>query len=321
MTASYDLITLGETMLRLNPPQPQRLGQSHSLELSFGGTESNVAANLARLGRRVSWWSRLPDNPLGRQLVQTLRGHGVYTDAVLFVEGERLGIYFVEHGKAPRGVQVWYDRADSAASHMQPDDVPESWLASGRWLHLTGITPALGGSCNETARRALDYAKSQGVVVSFDVNYRALLWSPEAAAQALAPFCQAADVVFIARRDAEQLFGIMRHTAEGVAQALHAQWGDTVIVTDGDAGSVGSDGRTLHRAPALQAEIVDRIGAGDAFASGVIDRLLEAAPLAEALRYGAALAALKLTIPGDVALVSRADVQRVLDASSRSVQR
>lgn len=321
MTARYDLITLGETMLRLSPPDNLRLGQSISLDLRFGGAESNVAANLARLGRRVSWWSRLPDNPLGQQLVSVLRGHGVNTDDVLFCDGERLGTYFIEYGTSPRGIKVWYDRAYSAASRMNPEDVPEHWLNSARWLHLTGITPALSDSCYATIEHVIEQVKLQDTTFSFDVNYRALLWPPDEAGRRLEPFCHAADIVFVARRDAASLFGITGDSAADVAQRLQTAWGGTVIVTAGDSGSAACDGSDVYTAQAYPAAIVDRIGAGDAFASGVLDRLLDGISLPEALQFGAALAALKLTISGDIAQVTRDEVTQLVNASSEDLRR
>lgn len=317
----YDLITLGETMLRLSPPPPLRIGQSSSLNLTFGGAESNVACNLARLGRMTSWWSRLPDNPLAHQLVAMLRYHGVDTQQVTFCEGERLGTYYIEYGTTPRGIQVWYDRANSAASKMQPRDLPSEWMQNARWLHLTGITPALSNDCNETCHTALDYAKASGSHISFDVNYRALLWKPHVAANVLESFCHQADTVFIARRDAQQLFGVIADSVQDVARTLQTRWGGTVIVTDGEVGSAGDNGTVSIHVPALSVPIVDRIGAGDAFASGVIDRLLDDAPLEEALQFGTAMASLKLSIAGDIAVVTRAEVLQALQPTSPTLRR
>ena len=317
----YDLITLGETMLRLSPPAPLRLGQSSYLNLTFGGAESNVACNLARLDRKTSWWSRLPENPLGHQLLSMLRCHGVDTQQVMFCEEERLGTYYIEYGTTPRGIQVWYDRANSAASKMQPHDLPSEWMQNARWLHLTGITPALSMGCNETCHTALDYARASGSHVSFDVNYRALLWKPQVAAETLEPFCHKADTVFIARRDAQQLFGVMGESVQDVARTLQTRWGGTVIVTDGEIGSAGDNGTVSIYIPAQSIPIVDRIGAGDAFASGVIDRLLDDAPLEEALQFGTAMASLKLSIAGDIAVVTRAEVLKALQPTSQTLHR
>lgn len=316
----HDLVTLGETMLRMAPPAPLRLGQSASLDISFGGAESTVAANLARLGRRTAWLSRVPDTPLGQQLAETLRAHGVDTAALHVDSDARLGTYYVEQGTTPRGIRVWYDRKHSAASQMQPHDIPAGWIEGARWLHLTGITPALSASCHATTAEALRRACAAGVRTSFDVNYRALLWSAQAAADTLAPFCEAADVVLIARRDAAGLFGITGELAD-VTATLQRRWGGAVIVTDGAKGAAAHDGTTGHHAAAFPAQIVDRLGAGDAFASGVIDRLLDDAPLTSALRFGAALAALKLSVAGDIALTNRAEVEQIMQQDTPSLKR
>lgn len=322
MTAEsrFDVVTLGETMMRIVPPPPLRLGQSETLNISFGGAESTVAANLARLGRRVSWFSRVPDNPIGHQLVRTMRGYGVDTGGVAFDPTARLGLYFVELGGAPRGINVWYDRKHSAASMMRPDELPAGWVEGARWLHLTGITPALSESCRDTVLHAISRAKAAGVTVSFDVNYRALLWPPQDAGAALAPMCEQADIVFVARRDAASLFGVSGELGD-VAQTLQQRWGGTAVVTSGEQGAVAHDGAALAETTAFPTQIIDRLGAGDAFTSGVIDRLLDGAPLADALRFGAALAALKLSISGDIAFVTRAEVERVMKETTPALRR
>src|SRR5690349_11697201 len=157
---SYDVVTLGETMLRLTPPGMRRIEQAISLDIEIGGSESNTAVGLARLGLRVAWLSRLTDNPLGRLLAQTLAGHGVDTGWISWTDQDRIGLYFLEEGKAPRGSNVTYDRANSAMSRMQPADLPTDLFKSGqsKLLHLTGITPALGSQATATARQALELA-------------------------------------------------------------------------------------------------------------------------------------------------------------------
>ena len=131
---TIDVFTFGETMLRLAAPTHVPVEVSDYFDVTPGGSESNVAANLAHLGWRSVWFSRLPDSPLGRLAANAIRAHGVNTDPVLFVPDERMGLYFVEFGAAPRGIRVWYDRADSAASHLKPDDLPYDLIAASRWL-------------------------------------------------------------------------------------------------------------------------------------------------------------------------------------------
>lgn len=314
------VVTFGEAMLRFSPATGGRLEVAHQFNTYVAGAEVNVAVNLARLGKEVNWFSRLPQTPLGQQVVNHLRSHGVTTDSIAWAEGERLGLYFLEGGAGPRPAKVYYDRAYSAASRMTPDDLPADLIQNAQWLHLTGITPALSDSCRQTVEAAVELAKAAGTTISFDVNYRALLWSAEEAASALLPCCQQADVVFVAVRDARALFG-QEGEAGLICQALQRQWGGVVICSDGANGVYGCDG-DLHFCPAISVNpMVDRIGAGDALASGVICQLLEAAPLAEALRFGAAVAALKLTILGDVALVNRDEVESLLTEAGNSLHR
>jgi 2-dehydro-3-deoxygluconokinase len=315
-----DVFTLGETMIRLSPPAPQRLEEGGQLAMNAGGTESNVAANLARLGKKTLWFSRLPDTPLGQYILMELRQHGVDTSTVQLIPNERMGLYFIEYGSAPRGIRILYDRANSAASHMTPADLPYEKLEQSRWLHLTGITPALSATCAETTRAALDHAQKHPIQISFDVNYRALLWSPEACAAVIEPFCQAANITFVALRDAITLF----HTSENIHEALRdlqARWGGTVIITHGENGASAFDGQIILTAPAFPADIIDRIGAGDAFVSGVICRLLEDAPLEDALRFGTAMSALKLSITGDIARITRPEVEVLVNGQMASLKR
>lgn len=316
----YDLITFGETMLRLAPPPNQRLEGAMELQVNVGGAESNVAVNLARLGKRTAWFSRLPDNPLGHTARNIIRQHGVDVSHVVWSDDQRMGLYFVESGLPPRGALVWYDRQYSAASQLAPDDLPLEIFSQSRWLHLTGITAALSPTCRACVRVAIDHARKQNVTVSFDVNYRSLLWDASTAVRTLTPFCEAADVVFVARRDAVLLWGAPDDASE-CADWVQRKWGGTVIVSDGQRGAVINDGEKLVSRPSLPTQVIDRVGAGDALAAGVICRLLEHAALEHALRFGLALAALKLSMPGDFALTNRGEVETLLEKRSESLRR
>lgn len=318
MTA-LDLFTFGECLLRLSAPEPLRLEQADALEVHVAGAESNLAIALARLGKRAAWFSRLPDTPLGQRALRFIAQHGVDVTDVLCVPDERIGLLFSERGAPPRPTRVWYDRADSAASRLQPSDLPTARLAAARWLHFTGITPALSDSCAATCHAAVAQARQHGLKIAFDVNYRSLLWTPQRAREVLTPFCQAADLVFIAKRDAMTLFEAQ---GEAVAQAEQLQrlWSGTVIVTDGERGAAACSPDGIAQCAAFPAQVVERLGAGDAFAGGVLCRLLEDAPLSDALTFGAATAALKLSIRGDVALITRSEVE-ALRAGNRSALR
>lgn len=321
---SHDLFTFGETMIRFSPPDGLRLEQAPLLNIAVGGSESNVAANLARLGKRAAWFSRVADNPLGAQVINALRQNGVDTRTVIRAPDERQGIYYIETGEPPRGTRVWYDRAESAFSRLTPDQLPHEALQAARWFHATGITPALSATCRATLSAAIASARAAvpPPIRSLDVNYRALLWGPRHATPHLDALCPDFDYVFIALRDAALLFGAP-NDAPRAARALHARWGryPTVIVTDGANGAHAASATDTAHTDAFAVSIRDRIGAGDAFVAGVICRLLEDAPLSDALRFGAALAALKLTIRGDIALVSRDEVEAVLAGDHRALAR
>ena len=323
-TRSFDLVTLGESMWRLSAPGQERLATARSLDLHIGGAESNLAIALARLGKRVAWWSRLPKHALGEHIMQTLAGHGVDISGVCRDTSEtaRLGTYFIEFGSSPRPTRVIYDRADSAASHMQPDDFDWASLQRTRRLHLSGITPALSSSCLATARRSIQEARAAGAHITFDLNYREKLWSWDACRPVFDELAAASDLVISAARDARSL--LQSHAdATALAQDLYDRWqGPTVVLTQGAADTLAFDGQTPSRAPAFRnVKIVDRIGAGDAFAAGLHCALLDGLPMPQALRYGNAVAALKLTMPGDIALVSRSEVDELLTASSGEIQR
>jgi 2-dehydro-3-deoxygluconokinase len=308
-------------MWRLSSPGHERLDTARSLDLNIGGSESNLAIGLARLNRRVAWWSRLPDNALGQHVSQTLRTFGVDTSGIYWQPGARLGTYFIEFGSHPRATQVIYDRANSAASQMQPTDFDWSILQRTRRLHVTGITPALSASCLETVRQAIHEAKQANVAVSFDLNYRAKLWTWDQCRPVLDELASQCPLVIGAVRDARSLLGD-NTPVEKLARVLHERWNSaTVILTNGETGVTAYDGSTDYNIPAFKVQIVDRVGAGDAFAVGLLSSLMDDKPLADAIRYGHAVAALKMTIPGDIALVSPAEVDRLLSEASADIQR
>src|SRR6516165_12201078 len=168
----YDVITFGEAMVRLSPPNFRRLEQSRSLDVFVGGAELNTAVGLARLGRSAAWVSRLTRNPLGRLIANHAREAGVGTEHVVWTPDDRVGVYFLEFGAAPRASSVLYDRRGAAIAAIRPGMV--SWakvLAGAKWFHVTGITPALSASAADTTREAMAAARSAGVQTSIDLNY------------------------------------------------------------------------------------------------------------------------------------------------------
>src|SRR6188474_370509 len=164
---AHDVITFGEAMVRLAPPNYRRLEQARSLDVQVGGAELNTAVGLARLGRKTAWVSRLTDNPLGRLIANHAREAGVSTDHVVWTKDDRVGVYFLEFGAAPRASSVLYDRKGAAIAAIQPGTVPWAKVFAGvKWFHVTGITPALSGSAAETTREAMAAARAAGARTS-----------------------------------------------------------------------------------------------------------------------------------------------------------
>src|SRR5438270_1569624 len=174
---SFDVITFGEAMVRLSPPSFRRLEQARSLDVQVGGAELNTAVGRARLGRSSAWVSRLTDNALGRLVAGRARAAGVSTEHVLWTPEDRVGVYYLEFGAAPRASSVLYDRKGAAIANVQPGTVPwERVFAGAKWFHVTGITPALSAGAAETTREAMRAARAAKVGTSVDLNYRVKLW-------------------------------------------------------------------------------------------------------------------------------------------------
>ncbi|MBE7554955.1 MAG: sugar kinase [Anaerolineales bacterium] len=317
----YDLVTLGETMLRFTPPDLKRLEQTTSFNLEIGGSESNLAIGLARLGLKVLWLSRLTHNPLGRFIEGAIARHGVDTTRIIWTESDRVGLYFLEEGPPPRQNTVIYDRKQSAMSQLRASELPVDLFLPNRarLLHLTGITPALSPTTAVAAQRALNLAKEAGWQVSFDFNYRRLLWSPAEALAGCQPFLEAADLIFAPLNDVRLLYGLDPSvTPEQILALLRGHYPQaTLVVTLGKEGAIGGEpGGPVVRQAAFPTEMVDPLGGGDAFAAGFLYQYLtgeaSAGRMSKALLWGAAMAALKYTIPTDIPWLSQAEVESLV---------
>jgi 2-dehydro-3-deoxygluconokinase len=326
----HDVITFGEVMVRLAPPHFQRLEQARSLDVEIGGAELNTAAALSRLGRRAAWVSLLPENPLGKLIANRVRETGVSDHHVQFVTDTRCGLYFLEFGASPRASSILYDRKDSAIAGVQRNVFDWPRIFSGaRWFHVSGITAALSIGSAEVVDEAMHAAKAAGLTVSVDLNYRAKLWTRERAAHVMGLLLPMCDVLIASEADAEHLFGITGEDFAEVAEGFIERFGvKTVIGTRREAslvwknrfGAVAYTAGTTLESEWYEVEIVDRLGAGDALAAGVIHGLLEG-NLKKGLDYGAALGALKHTIPGDIAWVTNEEVEAVLQGQGLRVRR
>jgi 2-dehydro-3-deoxygluconokinase len=336
-----DLVTFGEAMVRLTPPASQRLEQAHTFDAYVGGGELNVAVAAARLGISSRWVSRLPENALGNMIAGRAREQGVDVHAERTGDG-RAGLYFAEMGAAPRASSVLYDRAGSAISRIKPGSVDWTSVFVGtRWFHVSGITPALSESAAKVTAEALLAAKKAGLTVSYDLNYRSKLWSAEKARATQEPLMEHVDVLMTTEEDTRVVFGIGSGRADSyermdsdsythVALALEKRFGlQAVAVTlrenprvllNGWSAIVAADGN-IYRAPLYEVEVVDRIGAGDAFSAGLIVSRLESQGWEDAIRFATAVSALKHSIPGDFCLVTRGEVDQLLRGASLRVSR
>ena len=314
----YDVVTLGETMLRLTPPNQQLIEQANTLEMHVGGSESNVAVGLARLGRRVAWVSRLTDNALGRKVATAIRAQGVDTSHVVWTQQDRIGTYYVEEGSAPRGSTVIYDRAGSAMSHMQPHEFPQGVFQSEGVFFVSGITLAISETAAQTALAAAQQAKSAGWRVSFDVNYRATLWEPPIAAKTCTSLIEQADMVFIAHRDAVTLYSAPTDPDEAVAYMASRFPNGVLTLTLGSQGAICHNPSSgIHRCAAFPAQGRGRVGGGDAFVAGFLSTYIETQQVDDALAWGTAAAAYKYTLSGDIPLLDRQQVQDIITHGDR----
>lgn len=318
---TYDVVTIGETMLRLTPDHYLRLEQTESLQVHVGGSESNTAVGLARLGKQVAWISRLTDNHLGRKIDRAIAAHGVDTKNVVWTSEDRVGLYFLENGTPPRNSQVIYDRSNSAFSRFEPTDLPTDFFVPGksRWLHITGISLWLGDAIRATIAEAVRRARSAGWLISFDVNHRTLLCSATQALSWCSSLFETADLVFLPRRDAISLWQMKPDESDEtvMAKLIALRAGKTTVMTLGTLGAMASDATNCVLQRIDPVEPIGRLGGGDAFSAGFLCAWIEQQDLARSLKWATATARLKYSILGDLPLILRTEVEMLVDGTSR----
>jgi 2-dehydro-3-deoxygluconokinase len=317
-----DLVTFGETMLRLSPPRGDRLETTGKFDVQPGGAESNVAVAVAQLGLSSVWLSRLPESPLGRRVVRELRANGVRT-GIDWDDSEdaRLGTYYVEFGGEPRGSNVIYDRADASITSVDAEALPSGVVADARIFYTSGITPALSDDAADATMELMKTARENGTTVAFDLNYRAKLWSAAEARRGCERLFPFVDLLVVAERDAREVLD-MEGSAADIAVDLAADHDfETVVVTREEEGALAyREGETCEQG-AYEVDTHDAIGTGDAFVGGFLRERLEGGDVRSALAYGAATAALKRTIEGDVAVLTPEEVRAVVDEERAGISR
>ncbi len=338
---SSSIACFGELLLRLSAPDHQLLLQSPRLDVHVGGAEANVGVSLARFGHRVSMIGTVADNALGAAAVAELRRHGVDTGRVCHAEG-RMGLYFLSSGAGLRPSRVTYDRGSSAFGLARADSYDWPRLLQGvQWLHLSGISPALGPEAARATLDAAHAARAMGVKVSFDGNYRPTLWQQRAgqAPAILRELFACAHIVFADHRDISLVLGgeFPQESAPSRVEAAAAM----AFAAFPQLQYLACTQRTVHGAnhhalgamlcardgvrvvaPAIElTDIVDRIGSGDAFAAGVLHGLIEGFDADTTIRFGLAAGCLKHSVAGDFNLVEVADVMALADGSQSDVRR
>lgn len=294
------ILCLGESMMLLTADQGGLRAASH-LGVHVGGAESNVASGLAHLGHSVEWWSRLGRDPFGNVVQEFLQGRGVETGFVERDPSRPTGIYFKDREGGSE--HVYYYRAGSAASAMHSGNQGRLNLEGRTLCHLSGITAALSVDASELMQRLVIDREPGGPVISFDVNFRARLWSAAEAAPCLLELASAADIVVVGRDEAEALWGTL--TADEI-RGLLPQPG-RLVVKDADIGATCYLGSTTVFVPALRTSVVDAVGAGDAFAAGFLSGYVRDFSVKRALRLGHLMAALTLQDVSDLPALPAAE--------------
>ena len=340
------IVTFGEIMLRLATPGYLRFSQTNELSATFGGGEANVAVSLANYGMDAEFVTRLPENDIAAACVKDLHKHGVKTDHIVY-GGDRMGIYFLETGAVARASKVVYDRAHSAISEIKPGMIDwEHVLAGADWFHWTGITPAISQGAADVCLEAIQTANRLGIPVSCDLNYRKNLWKyGKKASEVMPDLVAGCDIILGNEEDAEKVFGIKPEGFDVTATAGEVNAAEfesvctqlmqrfprarKVIITlrgsinanHNTWGGVLYDGKQLFQSPRYDiTHIVDRVGGGDSFMSGLIYGLLTyPQDDQQALNFAVAASCLKHTIYGDYNEVTVKEVENLMkgDGSGR----
>ena len=334
------IITFGEIPLRLSTNLGERLYQAKQLNLNYGGAEANVAVSLSNYGYEVYVVSKVPDNPLGKAVERHLRSYGVHTDYLL-KGGERLGTYYLETGVGERSARVIYDRKYSSISGLTKEELDFDKIFKHTDLfHVTGITPALSMNLKDITLLFLKKAKERGVLTSFDFNYRSLLWSHEEAAQTIKEYLPYVDICSCGELDALYLLGIepAEHSLQREEKLMYyykkiqemypninymcSTFRDVRSSSANTLqGNFYTNGR-LYQSKVHHIEpIVDRVGGGDAFISGIIYGILEKMDPEETVSFTTGASALKHTVHGDCNAFSKDEIMAFIEKGSGKIIR
>ncbi len=325
-------VTFGEVLLRMSTPRHERFSQASSFNIIYGGTECNVAVSLANFGISAEWVGSVPDNDIGRALLNSVRSRSVIVDNVL-IRGGRLGLYFLEIGVSVRPSKVVYDREGSAFSQLKPGEIDWDTIFKNKsWFHFSGISAAVSASCADVCAEATEAAKRAGLIVSCDINYRSTLWSRSECRRTMEPLMEGVDVLLGGLEDAYICLGIEPGNSHGASidyeageeclQKLHDRFKFSHIGLTMRAGEYADDNRIaavymekgeIYRGRSIHLQgMTDRIGGGDAFTAGVIFCNMNERSGDWTVNFGVGASALAHTIHGDFNLATEDEIVSLL---------
>lgn len=326
MKREFDLLSLGEIMLRLSPPDNERITRGDSFSKQAGGAELNSATGAAMMGLRCGIISKLPANDLGMYIKNRVRLCGVSDDYLVYDDSRdaRLGVYYYENGAYPRKPRIVYDRKNTSVNKLTVEDYDSSLYSAARCFHTSGITLALSRELRETAIEMMKRFKEQGTIISFDVNFRGNLWTGTEARECIEQILPYVDIFFCSEETARLTF-LKEGDARSIMKSFTEEYPISIVAstqrivhspkrhTFGSIIYSAKEDSFYEEAPYTDIEVVDRIGSGDAYISGVLYGLLaHEGDYQRALEYGNAVAALKNTIPGDLLSTDLKEIETII---------
>lgn len=324
---NFDLITLGQMLLRLSPPGNERLARSDVFEKNVGGAELNVAVGAALLGLHTGVISRLSSHDIGQYMKSTVRSYGVSDDYFIYDTDPdaRVGMYFYEYGAYPRKPQVIYDRRNSSFFSLELEQIDPKVYGDTACFHTSGITLALSEKLRETTIEVVKRFKACGALISFDVNYRGNLWSGDLARETILKVLPYVDIFFCSESTARLTFGkegtpekmLKEFTEEFPMKAVFATQ-RTVhspkLHSFGSLAYSAEEDRYYYEKPYENIDVVDRIGSGDSYIAGALYGLISSGgDVEKAVKYGNAVSAMKNTIPGDLPQSTLSEIDAVIE--------
>ena len=319
----FDIIGLGEVMLRLSAPNKEKISQSETFDKNAAGSELNVVSGAAMLGVRSALVTKLPSNKLGHFMRNKIRYGNVSDDYIVYDDSpsKRLGIYYYESGAYPRKSSVIYDRANSSVCSLTLDEIPDDIYSKTKIFHVSSITLAVSETLRKTAVEMIKRFKAAGAAISFDVNYRAALWSEDEAREVIEAIFPYVDLLFVSEETSRRMLR-RTGTLEEIMRGYSRDYGCRMIATTrrevvsptkhNFSSKIFFNGEFYEEEPYNSSEVIDRIGSGDAYLAGVMYGLIKHSDIRRALEIGNALSAVKNTVNGDMSASSIDEIEGVI---------